>query len=124
MVKKLIDLYIDKIKNIQDLNIKLSNVLIEITSKLIKYSKKTNIELPYEIQPLLQQAYRYMHELKHPTITNKSCSVCNNLNPENADFCCYCGTSLVITRIRQDNKSPANETEPFFWYCVKLVCAF
>ena len=99
------------------MNIKLSNILIEITSKLIKYSKKYEFELPYDIKPLLEQAYRYMHELKHPTVLNKYCSICNKLNPENADYCCYCGSSLVITRIRQSDKSPENATEPYYPSC-------
>lgn len=100
--------HIDRIMQIQQLNIKLSNVLIEITSKLIRYSKTHEIELPYEIKPLLEQAHNYMYELKYPIAISKECSICKNLNPENADYCCYCGSSLVITRVRQKDDVTRN----------------
>ena len=89
--------------------IRTRDVLIEITSNLIKYSKTHDMELPYEIRPLLEQAYKYMHELKYPTGVNNECSVCNKLNPDNADYCCYCGSSLIISHISPDLLQPKNK---------------
>lgn len=95
------------------------------SENFIKYGKKNDIELPYEIKPLLGQAYRYMHELKNPTNLNNECSICKKLNPENADYCCYCGSSLNITKISPDllqsknndsNHPKSDRTEPYLCY--------
>jgi len=59
----------------------------------------------------LNEAKKLIYELNHPTSINRICSICEKLNLENADYCCYCGSSLIITRIRQQDKSPVNATE-------------
>ena len=92
--------YIERIQRLQRLNQELVDVLSQTVYELMQYARKHNLELPYKIKPLLEQSLVYIDELKSPKIINKSCSVCNKLNPSNADFCCYCGSSLCITRLR------------------------
>jgi hypothetical protein len=41
----------------------------------------------------------------------KSCSVCGGLNPPSAKYCGDCGSSFIITRMRQNDKSPEDATE-------------
>ncbi|MCD6573074.1 MAG: zinc ribbon domain-containing protein [Thermoplasmata archaeon] len=39
----------------------------------------------------------------------KQCSVCGKLNPEDAKFCAYCGTTLdIISRFRQSDNNTRN----------------
>lgn len=112
MVNKLIDSsYLERIERLQTLNQKLVDVLSQTGYELIQYARKHDIELPYKIVPLLEQAKKYIKDLKSPTSINKKCYACGKLNIENADFCCYCGSSLIITRIRQQDKSPVNAPE-------------
>ena len=93
---------IDRAINIQRLNQKLVDVLSQTGYELIQYARKHDIELPYKIAPLLEQAQKYIKELKSPTSINKKCSVCKTFNPSNADFCCYCGSSLIIIHVSPD----------------------
>lgn len=101
-----------ELANILQLNEKLLETLAKTTLELIKYAKENNYELPYEVHFLLKDARKILNEIYNPTNVNKKCSICNKLNPENADYCCYCGSSLVITRMRQSDKSPENATAP------------
>ena len=66
---------LQRIYNIQSLNIKLSNVLIDVTTKLINFSKTNNIKLPSDVEPLLKEVYAYMHELKNQPNINKTCFI-------------------------------------------------
>jgi len=111
--------FIERIERLQRLNQKLVDVLSLTAYELIQYANKHNIEIPYKIAPLLEQALVYIDELKNPKKISQPCPICNKLNPENADFCCYCGSSLNITQISPDllhenknSKSPDNDTEP------------
>ena len=92
-------------------NKELLEVLHKIGYNLIDFAKKNNYSIPTDILDLFNRAKNLINELNHPIILNKQCSVCNKLNPENAEFCCYCGSSLIITRMRQSDKSPENATE-------------
>ncbi len=101
--KRLIELSdIKKIERLQILNQQLIDVLMKTAYEIIQYAEQNNIELPYKLEPLIEDAQKCVQELKHPTIINKSCSVCKKLNPETADFCCYCGSSLIIKSISPD----------------------
>lgn len=114
MVKRLSNLsYIERVERLQRLNQNLVDVLSLTTYELIQYAKKHNIELPYKIESLLKQSLLYIDELKNPTNITERCTICNKLNPENAEFCAYCGTPFMdITRVRQRDKSPDDATEP------------
>ena len=94
--------HIEKVERIQKLNQNLLDVLTKTARELILYANEHNMEHPYKIKPLLEQAQKYIHELKSPTKINKECSVCNKHNLENAEYCCYCGSSLVITHVSPD----------------------
>ena len=51
-----------------------------------------------------------MHIFIFPLVP-KICSICERANPMSAKCCAYCGSNFVITRIRQNDKSPSNATE-------------
>ena len=88
--------------NIIQLNEKLLETLAKTTLELIKYSKENNYELPYEVHSLLKDARKILNEIDNPTIINKKCSVCSKLNPSNAEYCCFCGSSMIITHVSPD----------------------
>ena len=46
----------------------------------------------------------------------KNCLICGRANPLSAKCCAYCGSSFVITRLRQQDKSPSNATECYNRY--------
>ena len=92
----------NEIIKIQELNEKLLEMLTKTTIELINYANKHNFELPHNIHYLLKKSRQFLDELNHPTLTNKICSICEKLNPENAEYCCYCGSSLNITQISPD----------------------
>ena len=101
-----------------EINKQLLNVLHRIGFKLVNFADKYNYPIPSDIPNLLDESQSLIHELNHPSLLSKKCSVCGKLNIENADFCCYCGSSLIITRIRQQDKSPVNATECGVRFCV------
>jgi hypothetical protein len=107
---KMIDIsYVEKVERIQKLNQCLFDVLTKTACELIQYAKENGIELPYKIHPLFEEINLIISELKRPSVINKSCSVCTKLNPENAEYCCYCGSSLIIARVSPDLLRPKNK---------------
>ena len=116
---------------ISEINNRLLDVLTEMAYKIIEYAEKHDLEIPYEMQPLIREARQLIHEQHHPKINNKSCSFCDKLNPEGAQFCAFCGTSLIITRVRQqdDNTRKSDRTisinmcphECFSWHDKKKM---
>ncbi len=93
------------------LNKKLLGVIKNIGIDIVNFANEYNYSIPSNLRNYVDEAEKLMYELNHPTSISKKCSVCNKLNPENAEFCCYCGSSMVITRIRHSDKSPVNATE-------------
>lgn len=112
MVLNLVEEKIKDIKRMYNINKQLLETLGDIGFKIVEFARKYNYPLPSDFSLLLGKSTHLIKELNHPTSINKRCSVCNKLNPDNADYCCYCGSSVVITRIRQRDKSPENATEP------------
>ena len=95
------------------LNRKLLRALTETAHELIIYAKENNLELPYEIEPILEKAQQYINELKQPKANTKNCSICGELNPEDATYCAYCGTTIgIISRMRHhsDNTHKGDTT--------------
>ena len=64
-----------KLERIQKLNQSLLDILTSTSINIINYAREHNIELPYEIKPLLEEAQKYIQELKHPISINKHCFV-------------------------------------------------
>ena len=105
---------IDRIFN---LNKKLLGVIRNIGFDLLHFADEYNYPIPPNLRNYFDEADKLITELNHPTSIDKRCSICEKLNPENADFCCYCGSSLGITRMRQNNESPSNATEGYHLSC-------
>lgn len=93
------------------LNIELSRLLTQILTEIeyIIDDKRAD-----RLVPLLKQAKKLVHEINYPTSMTRYCSICDRLNPDDANVCAYCGTSLIITRVRQqdDNTRKSDRTEP------------
>jgi len=102
-VLRLFDKKIENFNRMYEINKQLLEILENLGFNIVNFSKKYNYPLPSNFSFLVGKAKNLIHELNHPTNINKGCSVCNKLNPENAEYCCYCGSSLVITRMRQDD---------------------
>jgi len=94
-----------------ELNKKLIMVFRNIGFDLLHFADEYNYPIPPNLRNYFDEAEKLIFELNHPTSIDKRCSICGKLNPENADYCCYCGSSLIITRMRQQDKSPVNATE-------------
>jgi len=90
-----------EINRMYEINKQLLEVLHKIGFDLVDFAKKYNYSIPSNIPELLDKSQNLINELNHPTSIDKYCSICDKYNPSNADFCCYCGSSLVITRVRQ-----------------------
>jgi len=94
---------------IYNLNKKLLGVLHNIGFDLLNFADKYNYPIPSNLKNYLDETEKLMTELEYPTIINKKCFVCNKLNPDNADFCCYCGSSLIINQVSPDLLHPKNK---------------
>ena len=101
-----------ELNRMYEINKQLLETLEDIGFKIVEFARKYNYPLPSDFSLLLGKSTSIIKELNHPTNISKSCSVCNRLNPENADYCCYCGSSLGITLMRQQDKSPDDATVP------------
>lgn len=112
MVLSMHDDAVKDIERIYLLNRKLLKVIGKIGIDIVNFSKEYNYPLPVNLKDSLDEADKLIIELNHPTVIDKRCSICRKLNQEDAEFCCYCGSSLIITRVRQGDKSPFNATEP------------
>ena len=99
---------VEELLRIAKINDQLLKVLTKLAYELIDYADIHNIEIPYKIQPLLDRAEKLIYEKHNLTPINQTCSVCGKLNLENADFCCYCGSSMNITRMRQQDDVTRN----------------
>ena len=106
-----------ELNRMYEINKQLLDVLHKIGYGLVDFAKQYNYPIPSHIPKLLGKSQNLINELNNPTKIDKVCNVCNKLNPENAGFCCYCGSSLLITRMRQGNDSPDNATEPCLRFC-------
>lgn len=107
-----------KIVELVKLNDLLLRTTLEILAEIISTCRKLNISLPKydELSYLLERLKNIVNQINAERIITftKQCSICGKLNPEDAKYCAYCGTTLgVITRIRHDDKSPKDTTEPF-----------
>ncbi len=87
---------------IYELNKKLIFVFRNIGFDLLHFADKYNYPIPKNLRSYFDEAEKLITELNHPTLINKTCSVCGKLNPSNGDFCCYCGSSMIITHISPD----------------------
>lgn len=96
---------IKEIKRMHSLNKQLLEVLHNIGFDLLHFADEYNYPIPPNLRNYFDEAEKLIFELNHPTSLNKKCSLCNKLNPENAEYCAYCGSSLVITRMRQSDDS-------------------
>jgi len=85
---------IEEINRITFLNEKLLDVMKEITLEIINYANKHHLELPKNVHSLWKEANTLINQIQPLASVNKKCSICNKLNPENAEYCCYCGTKL------------------------------
>lgn len=108
----------DDVNRLMDLNLKLLATLKKISYKLIEFSDTYGYPLPNDLPNLLDDAYNIMDELCHPTIVIKPCSMCGKLNPEDATFCAYCGTTIdaIISTSpmrHDDDKSPKSDGTHF-----------
>lgn len=88
--------YIDKVIRLTKLNQRLLNTLTKILKEIIIYVRENNISIPYNLQPLLEETQELINEIKHKTVIEKPCSMCGKLNPEDATFCAYCGTTIDV----------------------------
>ena len=91
---------VNEVIRTQLLNNQLLDVLLKTALEIIKYADKHNIEIPYHIYDLTKDAQQILNQIDTPVSINKKCSICDKLNLENAEYCCYCGSSMIITRMR------------------------
>lgn len=87
---------------VQLLNNQLLDILLKTALEIIKYADKHNIEIPYHIYNLTKDAQDILNQIDNPVLINKKCYLCQKINPANADYCCYCGSSLNITKVSPD----------------------
>jgi len=102
--KEVIDIH-----RIYNLNKKLLEVLHEIGFDLLHFANKYNYPIPSNLKNYLDETEKLITELNHPTSIDNKCSVCGKLNLENAEYCCYCGSSMIITQISPDVLQPKNK---------------
>lgn len=110
---------LNKLKKKIEINDELLKVLIHSLREIIDFANYHNIPL-YELHSIaknldkIQMLLREEETMARESMDfTKQCPICGKLNPEDAKYCAYCGTTLgVITRIRHDDKSPKDATEP------------
>ena len=95
------------------INKQLLDTLRKIGFKIAVFSAKYDYPLPNDFSNLLGKAAELLEELSHPTVNNKSCNICNKLNPENAEYCCHCGSSMIISSLSPecDNESNTRKSD-------------
>ena len=106
------------------LNKRLLSTLYKIGFDLAHFAEKYGYQLPSDFPVLLEETENLIHALNHHENINKSCSICGKLNLENAEFCCYCGSSLIITRVRQldDTTRKRDRTPNSNFYIEVFTC--
>ncbi len=104
---------IEELYRIGKINLELLKTLEELMFEILKFAKENHIELPKKLSSLVKKTNDILYKLDDKKYIGKLCSICGKLNPEDAKFCAYCGTTLgIITRFRHNDKSPENATKP------------
>lgn len=114
---------IEKVSKLAKINRELLNTLIIALNEVIQYAKVYNIPLPPNIIEILDKVENMLTEINYKIITSVLCPICGKLNPENAKYCAYCGSSLIITRIRHldDNTRKGDRTKFIIAIFLKII---
>lgn len=93
---------IQKLERLLTLNSMLLEKLQKITLEIVKYAEEHHIDFPHDIHAIWKDVDSITKQIKSPTKIDKFCPICHKLNQENAEYCCYCGSSLIISQISPD----------------------